>query len=219
MVTRWRHPAWLAVGATACFVALAALVATGATHGLDTEVVHRLRPRDAWGPAQVAWSPWMSRLQPQRMYLLLAVTSVATAAWRRSWWPLLFGAVLAGSSVALTVLAKTALDRTDPHGWVATSGGSYPSGHVVALLVCLSGCLLLLVPRVRWWGWAVVVGAAALLTVGLLVSAAHWPTDVLGGALLAVAVTSALSATPWRQRAVTSAPRNARSRGATTSAS
>ena len=219
MVTTWRQPAWLAVGAAACFVVLAVLVATGTTQALDVAVVQRLRPRDAWGPEQVMWSPWMSRLRPQHMYVLLAATSVAAVAWRRTWWPLLFGAVLAASSVALTVLAKVALDRPDPHGWVATSGGSYPSGHVVALLVCLSGCLLLACPRVRWWLWSPVVGAAALLTVSLLVSAAHWPTDVLGGALLAVTVVAALSTVSLRQRAVAPAPRNARSRGATTSAS
>lgn len=219
MVTRWRHPAWLAVGAAACFVALAALVATGATHGVDTAVVHRLRPRDAWGPAQMTWSPWMSRLQPQRMYLLLGATALAAAAWRRSWWPLLFGVLLAGSSVVLTVLAKMAFARPDPHGWVAGSGGSYPSGHVVALLVCLSGCLLLVWSRVRWWLWATVGGAAALLTVSLLVSAAHWPSDVLGGALLAVTVVGAMTTLPLRQLAVAPAPRKSSSRGATTSAS
>jgi membrane-associated phospholipid phosphatase len=219
MVTRWRHPAWLAVGAVACFLVLAVLVATGTTQALDVEVVSRLRPRDAWGPAQVEWSPWMSRLQPGRMYLLLAATSAAAAAWRRSWWPPVFGAVLAGSSAALTVMAKVALDRPDPHGWVATSGGSYPSGHVVALLVCLSGCLLLVGPRVRWWLWAPVVGAAALLTVSLLVSAAHWPSDVLGGALLAVALVGGLSSLSLRQRAVAPASRKSSSRGATTAAS
>ena len=226
-MTRWRQPAWWAVGPTAwwavvaavCFVVLAVLVATGATQGLDVAVVGRLRPRDAWGPAQVTWSPWMSRLQPEHMYLLLAAVSVVAAAWRRSWWPLLFGVVLAASSAALTVLAKVAFERTDPHGWVATSGGSFPSGHVVALLVCLSGCLLLLGPRVRWWWWAPVVGAGALLTVSLLVSAAHWPSDVLGGALLATAVVGGLGSGSLRQRAVAPARRKASSRGATTSAS
>jgi membrane-associated phospholipid phosphatase len=219
MVTRGRGPTRLAVGATIGFALLALLVATGATHAVDVAVVERLRPGDAWGPAQVRWSPWMSRLQPEHMYLLLAATAAAAAAWRRSWWPLLFGAALAAVSASLTLLAKVAFERPDPHGWVTASGGSYPSGHVVALLVCLSGCLLLVWPRVRWWGWTPVVAAAALLSVSLLVSAAHWPTDVLGGALLAVAVVGALSTARLRQLAVSPTSRKRSSRGATTSAS
>lgn len=193
---------WLSMGVICCFVLLGALVATGATRALDTGVIHDLRPRDAWGPSQIRWSPWMARLQPQRMYLALTVTTLATSVWRRSAWPAVFATTLAGASVALTLATKLALDRPDPHGYVTGSGGSYPSGHVVAVVVCLAGCLLVLWPRVRWWGWLPVALAATLMAVALLVSAAHWPTDVIGGGLLSLAIVSAASGLRLRQLAL-----------------
>jgi membrane-associated phospholipid phosphatase len=225
-ITAKRWPLWVAVVLLALFVALAALVETGVTQHWDLQAVHRLRPDDGWGVSQQRWSPWMSRLKPDRMYLLLGVTAVVLAAWRRSLWPVVFAVVLAGVSGVLTVATKLAFQRPDPHGYVSPTGGSYPSGHIVAVLVCLAGCLLLVWPRLRWWMWVPVLGAAALMTVGLLVAAAHWPTDIVGGALLALGVVAALSRLPMRQRAVGSgfatgwgSRRNARRRGATTSAS
>lgn len=143
----------------------------------------------------------MSRLEPERMYLVLTVTTLASSVWRRSAWPAVFAATLCCASVVLTLATKLALDRPDPHGFVTGSGGSYPSGHMVAVVVCLVGCLMVLWPRVRWWGWLAVALAAALMTMALLVSAAHWPTDVLGGGLLSLAIVSAASSLRLRQRA------------------
>jgi membrane-associated phospholipid phosphatase len=135
------------------------------------------------------------------MYLTLASTSALMAVWRRSVWPVAFGLAVAGGSAALTVVVKLAFERPDPHGYLTLTGGSYPSGHVVAVVACLSGCLLVVWPRVRWWLWAPAAVAAALMSASLLVAAAHWPTDVVGGALLAVALVSALSRSPLRRRA------------------
>lgn len=202
-------PTWLGLACVCCLLTLAALVVAGATRSLDVSLLARLRPDDVWGAAQVRDSPWMGRLEPRRMYLLLGTTALAVSASRRSWRPVAFGMVLAGASVASTVVLKLALQRPDPHGWVSPTGGSYPSGHVVAVLVCGAGCLLIVWPRVRWWLWAPVLFALALMVRALLVSAAHWPSDVIGGCLLALAVVSLLSRVPLRQptaRTLASAP-------------
>lgn len=196
------RPAWAALACAGAFLVLTALVVSGVTQPVDTWVIHQLRPsQEWWGEVQNRYSPWMSRLRPQHMYILLAGCSVAVSLWRRSGWPMLFGAGLAATSAVLTLVPKFALQRPDPFGYVPTTGGSYPSGHVVALVVCLAGCLLMVWPRVGWWLWTPVVAAAALLSATLVIVAAHWPTDVVGGALLALAVVSASSRTALRQRA------------------
>lgn len=193
--------AWLGLGCAVCFVALGLLVATGATHALDVATTARLRPRDAWGGAQVSASPWMGRLSPQHMVLVLATATATACAWRRTWRPALFAAVLATCAVALTAAAKLALQRPDPHGWVAPTGGAFPSGHVVAVLVCCAGSVMVLTSRMRWWQWVPVLVAGALMARALLVSAAHWPTDVAGGVLLSLAVLTGVGLLPLRDQA------------------
>jgi membrane-associated phospholipid phosphatase len=212
-------PVWVALASMALFVVLTALVATGVTRPLDGWVVQSLRPNDRWGVQQIRWSPWMTRLEPQRMYAMLAVVAVVAAVWRRSGWPVLFAGVVAGASVGLTVAAKVALARPDPHGYVSPSGGSYPSGHMVAVVACSTACLLLVWPRIHWLLWAPVTAAVGLMAGALLASAAHWLTDVVGGVLLGVALVSGCSVLRLRQRAATgSSIRKRTSRGATTSA-
>ncbi|WP_323100888.1 phosphatase PAP2 family protein [Intrasporangium sp. YIM S08009] len=192
---------WLAIACCLLFVVVTVLVLTRATQAVDESVFHRLRPGDAWNEPQVRWSPWMTRLRPERMYLVLGATSLVVSLWRRSWWPAVLALVLAVVSGALALGTKAALHRPDPHGFVTDTGGAFPSGHTIALVVCLGGCLLVVSPRVRWWMWIPVVVAGALLTTSLLVSGAHWATDVLGGALVGVALLAVGSRTALRRRA------------------
>ncbi len=215
LASRAGWPAWLAIALAAAFAVVTLLVMVGATKSFDSRTIHALRPTDLWwGDIQKQYSPWMSRFNPRRMYALLALTSLAASAWRRSLWPIVFGAGVALVSAALTVLVKFAFRLPDPHGYLAPTGGSYPSGHVVALVTCLGGCLLVVFPRVSWWMWLPLVAAAALLITGLLVAAAHWPSDILGGALLALALVSASSRLPVRRLATRPRlPHRARARG------
>lgn len=192
---------WVPLAPFALFLVLTGLVLAGATQSVDAEVLQRLRPDDAWGEAQMRLAPWMSRLRPQHMYVLLGATASVVSLWRRSWWPLGFASALAVASAVATVAAKLLGQRVDPHGFVAESGGAYPSGHTVALIVCLGGCLLVVWPSVPWWLWLAVGAAATLLAASLLVAGAHWLTDVLGGAFLGIAVLAVSSRRPLRHRA------------------
>src|SRR4029450_7734481 len=62
--------------------------------------------------------------------------------------PLAFVGGVGLLTVALTLGTKAAMARPDPHGLVVHSnGGSFPSGHTVAVMVCLGVAVLLMHPR------------------------------------------------------------------------
>ena len=189
--TRWAG--WPAVVLGVLFVAVTVLVVTGATQCLDEWMIRSVRPNDVWGDSQVRFSPWVHRLRPTLMLLLLAATCVAVSARRRSWHPAVIGFLLACVSTGFLLLVKFSLGRPDPHGALAASGGSYPSGHMMAVVVCMGGCGLLMGPGLRW-RWVVLAAPAGLMAASLVISATHWPTDVVGGALLGLA---GLTAADW----------------------
>ena len=52
---------------------------------------------------------------------------------------------------------------------------------MLAVVVFLGGALLMVWPRVRWWWWACLAVPVGLMAGALVITVAHWPTDVLGG--------------------------------------
>lgn len=183
--------------AGAAFAALTALVAAHATEPADTEAAQWFRPHDVWGPTQALLVPVIDGLQPARAVVLLVLVSVAASLWRSSWRPMAFAAVVVVGAASSSVVVKFALHRPDPHAQMSALGGSYPSGHVVALLVCLGAAVLVLSGgRARWWQWALVAACCAVMSAALLFTAAHWLSDVVGGAFLGVAVLAGASVLP-----------------------
>lgn len=202
-----------------CYLALTILVATGATQHLDDVVRQWFRPDDTWGEAQVRTGPIIDALEPRRVFAVLAVVGIATSVRRRTWRPLAFTGGVALAASLLTLVSKYATDRPDPSSDKFT-GGSYPSGHMVADLVCMGCVAMVLCSRTRWWMWAIAGLVASAMTLALLFAAAHWFTDVLGGALLAVAVLLTASVVPLRSalghpgsRPATTVPDPPRARG------
>jgi membrane-associated phospholipid phosphatase len=190
--TPW--PWWPSAVLALLFVAVTVLVVTGVAQPLDEQVIRTVRPHDVWGDPQVRLSSWVHRLRPAVMLVLLAVACVVASVRARSYRPAATGLVLVCVSTGLLLLVKVVVGRPDPHGGLAVSGGSYPSGHMVAVLVCLGGCLLVLGPGRRRWWWVVPAAAAGLMATALVVTATHWPSDVVGGALLGLAT---LMAAGW----------------------
>jgi membrane-associated phospholipid phosphatase len=178
------------VAGAAAFVAFALLavaVALGLTQPLDTRLREVFRPEDVWGPLQLRVDVVVEGLKPIRTLTGFAVLVLALAAVRRSWSPLRYALVLLAAAGLPAAVVKVALGRTDPHHELS-SVGSFPSGHTLVLLVCLGGALLLLRRAPSWWEWLGVAVLDAVMAFALLVQVAHWFTDVLGGALLGVAV-------------------------------
>jgi membrane-associated phospholipid phosphatase len=175
------------------FAALAVLVHLGFVNGLDTIVRDWARPHDVWGAAQLRADLVVEGLRPLIMAVLLMSFTLAYCAKRRSLRPAAFVGALGVLTVALTVGSKIIVGRLDPHGVIGTNGGSFPSGHVIGVVVCLGIIVLVLRPRIGRWRWLIPAVGGVLMAACLLLQAAHWFTDIVGGALLAIAVLVAAS--------------------------
>lgn len=77
-------------------------------------------------------------------------------------------------------------------GFVDISSNGFPSGHAANSAAIALVAVLLIWPRVRWLGkvLTVAVAAAFVLVIGAtrVTLLAHWPSDVIGGWLLVLAV-------------------------------
>jgi membrane-associated phospholipid phosphatase len=191
---------WIALGSAIAFAALAVCVDRGSVDTFDSMVRGLARPHDVWGPAQIRADLVVEGLRPTVMAGLLAVFAVACCIKRRSMRPATFVGVVCLSSAMVAVAVKLAVRRTDPHGLLALDGGSFPSGHMIGVIVCSGMIVLLTLPRAGRWRWLIPALVGGLMAASLVLQAAHWSTDVVGGALLAsgaLALASAPRCLAW----------------------
>jgi len=182
-------------------VVLTALVEWGTTQALDTAARDFFRPGDQWTSLQIRTDHVVELFQPITMLTVLAVVGLAEAARLRSVRPVLFVALVSSLAIGITTVVKFGVARPDPHAALSALGGSYPSGHVMTVLLCLGAIVLLLEDSPTWRTWSLVLAAGAVMGVALLLTSAHWFTDVLGGALVATAVLAWSSRLSFRPRA------------------
>jgi phosphodiesterase/alkaline phosphatase D-like protein/membrane-associated phospholipid phosphatase len=139
----------------------------------------------------MAWDvpiEWLAALGTTEVALVLALLIGATAlrcrAFAAGW------ALVISGAFAADAAAKAVIERPRPFGDGPTGlEDSFPSGHVVqvVLLAMAVPIAARVVTGRRWPGRVagVVLGAAAGVTALVRVhDGTHWPTDVLGGALL-----------------------------------
>jgi membrane-associated phospholipid phosphatase len=201
---RARTPLVAAVLGALAFVVLSVLVAMQATQGLDAAARDYLRPQDEWGPIQIRAGIVVHGLKPRNIVVLLAGVCIGASVWQRSWRPAAYGASMAVTAGGLTLFAKVLLERSDPHYQMTSLGGSFPSGHTVTMLVSLGGAMLILRERPRWWEWSGVVASGVVMGLAMLLQAAHWLTDVVGGLLLGLTVLAVASMSrPWTRGVAT----------------
>ncbi|WP_107771339.1 phosphatase PAP2 family protein [Nocardioides sediminis] len=179
------------------FALLTVLVVVGATRGFDVAVRDLMRPQDQWGERQVAADVVVEGLRPEVLLMVLLVVGATSSARSRSWYPFAYVVLLSGGAALPALAVKVTVARTDPHDQMS-SIGSFPSGHVLFVLVVLGGIAAVGVADRLWWVRLLVGGTTALMGVALLLQAAHWATDVIGGVLLGTAVLGAAYHSPLR---------------------
>ena len=184
LMKRW----WIALSSACAFAALAVSIRLGLVSPMDLIIRDWARPFDVWGPAQ-QWSDIVVEgLRPAVLAALLAAFTIAYSVKHRSLKPLAFVAGVCLATVSITVATKITVGRLNPHGVVGNDGGSFPSGHTIAVVVWLGLCVLMTQPHASRWVWLIPAFGAGLMGVSLLLQAAHWFTDIFGGGLLATAV-------------------------------
>ncbi len=122
-------------------------------------------------------------------YLYLAAVPVLIAlVRRRGWVAVAICAILLGANVTTHLLKPLlAAPRADGllGGYNPVGAASWPSGHATAAM-SLALCLVLAVPgRVRPWAAALGAGFAVAVSFSFLSLGWHYPSDVLGGFLVA----------------------------------
>lgn len=187
-----RHPGRVGVLAggllTVGFVLLAVIAAAPSApvvQGLD----------DSWLDAMVAWRTdslvtvgrALAFLGSWVVVLPVRVAAGTVLAWRRQWAALVaFGGTVLSSEVFIGPV-KGLVDRPRPPGrLVEVSNASFPSGHAIAASSTAFALVLAFVPADRgrrpWLllagGWTVAMAWSRTYV------AAHWFTDVVGGAAI-----------------------------------
>lgn len=183
---RIRHPHTVLLLSVTCFVVLAGAIVLGGTPPLDRTVREALLA--AAVPPVVAvmrvvnWAGAAAVLVPGTL-LLYAVFPRA----RRRWWvwaALMLAAPLAEGGVKMLV------GRPRPEGL----GLGFPSGHATAAAAFFGAVFYLagsLQGPARRAVRALAVVAIVLVAAARVMLRAHWPSDVLGGAALGLALASA----------------------------
>jgi undecaprenyl-diphosphatase len=190
-------PAILAV----LFAGLTALVAFGFAPllRLDLNVSDAAR---RFAIANASWRATMSAIThtgDSAVLLPLALLALIALLARRDRTAAAFlaGTVVTATAVRLAVLVLVHRPRPVDR-LTATSGFAYPSGHTTSSAIA-AGIVIVLAwsmtssRRLRIAVAAVAGGWAVLVGVSRVALAAHWPSDVVGGWLLAGTVTAAVA--------------------------
>jgi len=187
-----RHWLWMiALGCLLLFVVDSYYVLSG-TYTFIDRGIELFVQGFPWGPVVYLFNLFNSVAGLWQLVVGLAL-AVVMAAWdRRAGWLMFIGA---GASL-LDNLIKVLVARQRPatdlvHVLSPATGYSFPSGHAVFytwVAVMLAAALApRLKPRGRPFLW---LGAALVILIGCtarVYEGVHWPSDVIGGFLLAVA--------------------------------
>ena len=169
----------------------------------DAEVERDVQSTN-WGPIALSF-PFFSWIGDAKGFVFEVVIFAAILLFNRRAWIFAAGAVLSGGWY---VLVSHLINRPRPTPSQVLrvtehpGASSYPSGHTIFIVTVTVVLLLCLGYRFlpRWGrlaGWVVVAFLVTTNAVGRMYTGAHWPTDVLGGTLIAVAWLSFVMSIRW----------------------
>lgn len=177
--------AWIAVAGVALFATLAVLVFSGATVGVDVAIMEAAPALH--GTVGDAVAIFVSQGLGHLGLVPATGVFVAWLLWRRRRLDAaVFGAMVAG--LATMVVLKLVFERARPmvFPWIDHADGfSFPSGHTF-----LNAVFWLMFALIVDRPWARVLGVVMTLLAGAfrVVAGVHWPSDVLAGWSLGVAL-------------------------------
>src|SRR3954451_11047244 len=189
-----RRPAAVIAVAAGVFVVVTALVAVGATDGLDS-AVRQFADRHHSAAGVTAARLLSDALQPAVDAIVLLAGAGLLAHRERRLRPFALAAVVVGSVSAGVLAVKYAVDRPLPHSHRQGALG-FPSGHTAATASFLGVLAVLLSarrPAVRRRLLVLVAGLTVLVALAVVYAGYHWLTDTLASIALSVAVLGTLA--------------------------
>ncbi|WP_273845883.1 phosphatase PAP2 family protein [Rubrobacter calidifluminis] len=176
----------------AAFAALAYAVSRGVTRSLDVAVM--MEVHGVFSPSIEGLMVAATTLGYYSVVTVLLAVCVVLFYLRGLRWHALYMPVCTVGDMVLTTIVKDTVERIRPHlfhfpGYPIPHSFSFPSGHA-DMAVAFYGVLALLLARLLSGGWRWLVLAAGLLLVLIIgfsriYLGVHYPSDVLGGYLLA----------------------------------
>lgn len=208
-----RMPPAAPLAALGAFAALLALVVGGwaPLHAADSALSGDFRGYGVRHPDVVSVVRIATDVAATLPFLFAGAAATALFATRRDRVRAMFCAAVTVAAPVLWTLMHWLIYRPRPQdGFVALDTNGFPSGHTTNAAAAALAAVLLVWPAASRRVRVGVVTAAALfaLAIGLsrIALLAHWPTDVLGGWLLALGVVPLLAYAVTPRRRARSTP-------------
>jgi undecaprenyl-diphosphatase len=207
-----RPPLAVPLLALAGFLALLGLVLGNwaPLHSFDVAVIDAFRAYGQTHPGVVAVLRVVTDVATTGPFVAAGLLAALVLLVRREWPAAALCVIVIAGVPVLWSLTKWLLHQPRPQGgFVLATGNGFPSGHTSNAAAAALLAVLLLWPRVTRTARVITVALAVLFAIFIgatrVALLAHWPTDVLGGWLLA------LAAVPLAAHAVSHLPGGAAS--------